>query len=163
MDIDKRLVESVSMSQITIREATITDAAAIQAVLEQNGLHTAGILTSGSRYWVAEDLATKIIGCIGLEYGPRAVLLRSAAVRPDLHGQGIGSQLFAHVYAMAAVDHIPTVYLFSTDAGDYWVRQGFCEVPVAELCAALLDSFQVHDYREMGWLPTEVAWRREIV
>jgi hypothetical protein len=54
------------------------------------------------------------------------------------------------------------VYLFSTDAGEYWTRQGFYEVPVPELVEALPDAPQVHHYRNIGWLPTEIAWRLEV-
>jgi hypothetical protein len=41
-------------------------------------------------------------------------------------------------------------------------RQGFRQVPVAELVAALTGTFQVLYYDRRGWLPTEVAWRREV-
>jgi N-acetylglutamate synthase-like GNAT family acetyltransferase len=150
------------MRNFAIREATQEDHKAIQHVLEENGLHTAGILTPGSRYWVAEDASGAILGAVGLEYGQDAVLLRSAAVWPDRQGQGIGTKLFAHAYAIAANDQRRIVYCFSTDAGEYWQRQGFYEVPVSELCAALPDSFQVQYYEQLGWLPTEVAWRRDL-
>jgi N-acetylglutamate synthase-like GNAT family acetyltransferase len=144
-----------------IREATAQDLEAIGALLRHAGLDPAGVLTSGSRYWVAEE-AGALLGVVGLEYGPQAVLLRSAAVRGDMRGRGIGARLFGHAYAMAAADQITAVYCFSTDAGDYWTRHGFREVPVPELCAALPDAFQVHHYHELGWLPTEVAWRKDL-
>lgn len=145
----------------TIRDARDDDLAAISALLRDSGLDPAGVLAAGSRYWVAEG-AGALLGVVGLEYGPRAVLLRSAAVRDTLRGRGIGALLFSHAYAAAAAAGITAVYCFSTDAGDYWVRQGFCEVPVPELCDALPDAFQVHHYQELGWLPTEVAWRKDL-
>ena len=40
---------------------------------------------------------------------------------------------------------------------------GFHEVPVSELIAVLPDAPQVHRYEMLGWLPTEVAWRRDLV
>jgi N-acetylglutamate synthase-like GNAT family acetyltransferase len=158
---EARFLEDI-MSKIILREATQADYAAMQHVLDQNGLHAAGILTPGSRYWLAEDANGMVLGTVGLEYGENAVLLRSAAVLPDCQGQGIGGKLFAHAYAMAIADQRRIVYCFSTGAGEYWQRQGFYEVPVAELCAALPGSFQVRYYEQLGWLPTEVAWRRDI-
>lgn len=145
----------------TIREALPADLEAIGALLRDSGLDPAGVLAAGSRYWVAEEAGT-LLGVVGLEYGPRAVLLRSAAVRSAMRGRGVGAQLFGHAYAAAAADGITAVYCFSTDAGDYWVRHGFREVPVPELCDALPDAFQVHHYQELGWLPTEVAWRKDL-
>jgi N-acetylglutamate synthase-like GNAT family acetyltransferase len=144
-----------------IREASADDRAAIIALLRDSGLDPAGVLSPGSRYWVAED-AGALIGVVGLEYGERAALLRSAAVRADLRGRGVGGRLFRHAYTMAAAAGITAIYCFSTDAGAYWSSQGFREVPVPELCDALPDAFQVHHYRELGWLPTEVAWRRDL-
>ena len=53
-------------------------------------------------------------------------------------------------------------YLFSTEAGAFWSRQGFREVPVPELVAALPDAPQVRHYDQQGWLPDEVAWRKDL-
>jgi N-acetylglutamate synthase-like GNAT family acetyltransferase len=147
--------------KITIRKAMLADDGAITALLEECDLDSAGVLTPGSSYWVAED-AEQIIGVIGLEYGQAAVLLRSAGVKPSHRRRGIGTQLFQHAAAMAEAARIATIYLFSTDAGNYWISQGFREVPVPELVAALPDVFQVRHYDELGWLPTEISWRREV-
>jgi predicted N-acetyltransferase YhbS len=54
------------------------------------------------------------------------------------------------------------IYLFSTGAGAYWQRLGFREVAVAELVSAMLAAPQVKRYEVLGWLPTEVAWRRDL-
>lgn len=148
-------------STITLREALLADTSAITALLEACALGPAGVLSPGSRYWVAED-GNRIIGVVGLEYGPAAVLLRSAAVAPSHRRRGIGSMLLHEAMQQAAASGIPTIYLFSTDAGDYWQSQQFQEVSVPELVAALPDAFQVRHYHELGWLPTEVAWRHDI-
>jgi N-acetylglutamate synthase-like GNAT family acetyltransferase len=147
---------------VTIREAGSGDAGAVATLLGGAGLDAAGILTAGSRYWVAEAAGNDLVGVVGLEYGREAVLLRSAAVRADMRGRAIGARLFTHAYAAAAADGARSVYCFSTDAGPYWLGQGFCEVPVPELVAALPEAFQVQHYAELGWLPTEVAWRRDL-
>ena len=144
-----------------IRTVTSQDFAAISSILEASGLSAHAILEPNTTYWLAE-VADAAVGCIGLEWGPQAALLRSAAVMPKHRKHGLGTQLLNTALNGARDKDKSFVYLFSTGAGGYWTRQGFCEVPVPELVEALSDAPQVHHYREIGWLPTEVAWRLEI-
>jgi N-acetylglutamate synthase-like GNAT family acetyltransferase len=146
----------------TIREATHADTEALRAILTESGLSSHAVLAAGTRYWVAQRAGGGLAGVVGLEYGAVAVLLRSAAVRPDARGRGIGSALVQRALESSAAAGIRCAYLFSTDAGAYWSQQGFYEVPVPELVAALPAAPQVDYYREHGWLPTEVAWRKDL-
>jgi hypothetical protein len=41
-------------------------------------------------------------------------------------------------------------------------RLKFPEVPVSELVAALPEAPQVVQYEQQSWLPTKVAWRRDL-
>ena len=150
------------MAEFDIREALAEDAAAIRGLLEACGLGRDSILAPGTRYWLAEDRLRAVVGVVGVEYGDGAALLRSAGVRPDVRGRGLGGELVRRALAATAADGLEAVYLFSTDAGSYWQRQGFYEVPVPELTAALPRSPQVLHYEELGWLPTEVAWRLDL-
>ena len=144
-----------------IRIAMPQDFAVISSILETGDLSAHAILEPNTTYWVAEK-NDRAVGCIGLEWGARAALLRSAAVLPDHRKHGLGTQLLNVALNGARAEHKPFVYLFSTDAGEYWTRQGFQEVPVPELVKALPDAPQVHHYRDIGWLPTEIAWRLEV-
>jgi N-acetylglutamate synthase-like GNAT family acetyltransferase len=144
-----------------IRIAAQQDFAAISTILETSGLSAHAILEPNTTYWIAEK-SNQTVGCIGLEWGARAALLRSAAVMPEHRKHGLGTQLLNTALNGAREERKSFVYLFSTDAGEYWTRQGFCEVPVPELVEALPDAPQVHHYRDIGWLPTEIAWRLEI-
>jgi N-acetylglutamate synthase-like GNAT family acetyltransferase len=151
------------MSEITffIREAASADAGSIRTLLARAGLDSEDVPAPGTRYWLAEAGGVAL-GVIGVEYGANAVLLRSAAVRPDARGRGVGVALVDAVLAAAAGEGYARAYLFSTNAGPYWARRGFREVGVPELVAALPGAPQVRQYERMGWLPTEVAWRREL-
>lgn len=149
-------------TDIMIREATITDLSTLHALLVQAGLSTDDVLADGTRYWLTEDTLEYPIGVIGLELGQDAVLLRSAAIRPSHRGQGIGTLLVQHALNEATIAGYQYVYLFSTDAGTYWQRLGFREVPVSELVTALPDAPQVPQYQRLGWLATEVAWRHDL-
>ena len=147
----------------TIREATHADTEALCAILAESELSSHAVLAPGTRYWLAQRAGGDIAGVVGLEYGAAAVLLRSAAVRPDARGRGIGTALVQRALASAVADGIRSAYLFSTGAGAYWSQQGFREVPVPELVAALPDAPQVQHYREHGWLASEVAWRKDLI
>ena len=146
-----------------IRAAAPADADAICAILTESELSTHAVLDAGTRYWLAQRADGELIGTIGTEIGADAVLLRSAAVRPDARGQGVGTALLRRALNEAATAGYRRFYLFSTDAGMYWSRQGFREIPVPALVAALLDAPQVRHYDEQGWLPDEVAWCKDLI
>lgn len=147
---------------ISIREAGSGDLLQLRALLAEVGLSTTDLLAEGTRYWLAEAAQGGPLGVIGLEPGQQAVLLRSAAVSPSCQGQGLGAALVQHACEAAAAAGHRYVYLFSTDAGSYWQRHDFREVPVPELVAVLPLAPQVQEYERLGWLPTEVAWRRDL-
>lgn len=152
----------MSGQDFTIREAESADRAAIEQLLTLLGLEAHAILEPGSRYWLALDVEANPVGVIGLEYGNQVVLMRSAAVDPRARKRGIGTALMDWALTSACNEGYRAVYLFSTDAGAYWTRQGFEEVPVPELVELLPEAPQVLHYDEIGWLPTEVAWRRAL-
>ena len=148
-------------TQMMIRLATLDDHERVRALLDRIGLNTAGVLASGTRYWLAEDSGAAC-GVIGRVYGASAVLLRSAGVLPGARGRGVGHALVDAALAAAQQHGHTRAYLFSTGAGPYWTRLGFREVPVNQLVAALPDAPQVRQYGRLGWLPSEVAWRRDL-
>ena len=158
------------MSAYAIRAATPADAEAICALLAESELSTHAVLAEGTRYWLAQRADGRPIGTIGVEFGANgsmssggAVLVRSAAVQPDARGHGVGAALLRHALSEATAAGCRCAYLFSTDAGAYWSRQGFREVPVPELLAALPDAPQVRYYDQHGWLPDEVAWCIDLI
>jgi N-acetylglutamate synthase-like GNAT family acetyltransferase len=152
----------ITRTTMIIREATEADRATVVELIETAGLSARGVLTPGSRYWLAE-VEGEAIGTVGLELGDGAALLRSAAVLPAWRGRSIGTLLREQASTSVVADGVKQIYLFSTDAGPYWIKQGFVEVPVPELVAALPNSFQVRHYDEIGWLPTEIAYRKDLV
>src|SRR5690349_22866182 len=79
-------------AEFIIRAATPADAEALDLLLAECGLSSHGVLAPGTRYWLAQR-RDEVIGVVGLEYGPAAVLLRSAAVRPAARGNGVGAAL----------------------------------------------------------------------
>lgn len=83
---------------IDLREAVLSDHAAITALLAQAHLVTEGVLAPDTRYWMAVDEMQACVGVIGAEFGPYSVLLRSALVQPEVRKQSIGSRLVRHLF-----------------------------------------------------------------
>jgi N-acetylglutamate synthase-like GNAT family acetyltransferase len=153
---------ATGLSSVSVRPAGPPDAQGIVAVLDACALKSDDILVEGTAYFVAVAEAI-VVGVVGLEgFGTTACLLRSLAVIPDFRGSGIGRRLMATAEAAAAGAGAKRLYLFSTNAGPYYVSIGYVEVPVPELVAMLPQAPQVKQYDRLGWLPSEVAWRREL-
>jgi ribosomal protein S18 acetylase RimI-like enzyme len=112
----------------------------------------------GSSYWVACTESGAIVGCVGLEHGTGASLLRSTAVHPSLQGQGIGSRLALLAIEGARLRGDRSVHLFSSHAGTYWQRFGFVSESVWALADALPTVQQVISGKERGWIVDEQAW-----
>lgn len=146
----------------SVRPAIPVDAQAICALLRQADLQPRDVLAAGTRFWVAEDRERALVGCLGLEVGEQAVLVRSVAVRPDRRKQGLAESLVQAALGWAAGQGKQYAYLFSVRAGGYWQRLGFREVPVQELVEALPQAHQVRHFAQIGKLPTEHAWRMTI-
>lgn len=145
-----------------IRAATPQDQPAIARLLERIDLRADDILAPGTCYWVAEDETGLLIGCIGMEFGQAAVLIRSVAVLPSARKHGLGRQLLEGALEFARQKGYRHAYLFSVRSGGYWQARGFRTVPVAELTAALPAAPQVLRFEQIGKLPGENAWRRDL-
>jgi len=145
-----------------IRVASLRDFDAIVELLKQADLFAQDILAAGTRYWVAKNQSGELVGCLGLERGKGAVLIKSVAVLPPFRKRGLGEKLVQTALDFAARRGCQAAYLFSVRSGGYWRRLDFNEVPVAELLAALPDSYQVRHFQQIGKLELEHAWRKEI-
>jgi len=145
--------------EIVYRPALHADTAAAEKVLFQCGLRSEDICADETHYELAE-LGGRIIGIVGIENaGGDAVLLRSLAVLQEFRGQGIGAELMRRITGVA-IKSATSMYLFSTEAGDYYRGLGYVEVPVEEVTAAVGQTPQVRKYEQLGWLPTEIAWKK---
>jgi|AGTN01.3.fsa_nt_gi N-acetylglutamate synthase and related acetyltransferases len=141
-----------------IIELTADQKPRVLALIATSDLRPEDILAEGTRYWGALAHDT-LVGVVGCEYDGRCALLRSALVLPPYRGQGIAARLTQTLLQAATEMGLEAVYLFSTDAGPYWVRQGFCNVPVEEVVQHMPGAYQVKLFDRLGWLPTEVTYR----
>ncbi len=145
-----------------VRRAGAPDLTAITSVVAACGLKTDDILAPGTAWFVAEGDGA-ITGTVGIEgFGCAAVLLRSLSVLPLHRNTGIGAELTRFAEDASRAAGAKYLYLFSTGAGAYYRRTGYVEAPVVELTDALPDVPQVRQYERLGWLPTEIAWRKPL-
>lgn len=149
-------------ARVQIRPATATDLPAIQTLILKTGLSSDPALITatltGCSYWLAVN-GGRVVGCIGLEHGEGASLLRSACVEPGLQGQGIGGMLAQAALSAARGRGDRAAYLFSSHAGGYWQRLGFVPVAPTEVSAALPGTPQVKSGECRGWIQGELAWK----
>lgn len=122
-----------------VRRAVEQDWPAIEDLLKTNGLPLAGAKRHLDTYVVAvED--EQVVATAGIEVYADAGLLRSVAVTPAQHRQGLGSLVIDAVLADAAPRGLSTLYLLTTTAAGYFKRRGFIQQPRASAPAALNDS-----------------------
>jgi N-acetylglutamate synthase-like GNAT family acetyltransferase len=143
---------------VIYREAKPDDLLQIRELLRRNDLRPDGILEPRTKYWVVEERGS-LIGAIGLELGETAVLVRSAVVELESRGKGIGRKLTFDALSWARSAGYAAAYCFSTDAGSYWLGLGFRPCPVYEVIAELKDAPQTRLFADLGWLPTEEAFK----
>ena len=113
------------MSQtFTIRPATSTDLAAVEALLRQNDLPIVGVKPIIGDFLVAES-GKDLVGVVGMEYCCNYGLLRSTAVNPAWRSKGIARQLVERIIAQAESRGINALYLLTTTAESYFPSFGF--------------------------------------
>jgi amino-acid N-acetyltransferase len=127
---------------ITVENATGSDLAEVQRLLSANELPLDGVADFIDHFLVARA-AGRIVGCIGLERYGSSALLRSAAVRKDLHGRGVGAQLVSALLARARGEGIETIYLLTTTAPEYFARVGFERIDRGEIAGELNASAEL--------------------
>jgi len=150
-----------SIGTMICRKANFADLERITSLLQEEDLRPEGVLEPSTHYWVAEE-ADKLLSSVGLELGAKSALLRSAIVEPQSRGQGIGRQLATEALDWAKKEGFRAAYCLSTHAGSYWLRLGFRVCPVDEVGAELKDAPQMGLFHELGWLPTEVAFKMHL-
>ena len=127
------------LNPVSLRQAGAADWPAVEALLRANDLPTEGAQAHLHTYVVALWNG-ELVGCAGAEvYGPVA-LLRSVAVAPGLHRQGIGRLLLQTLLQQARARDIASLHLLTLSAPDYFARYGFKRAALADAPAALKAS-----------------------
>jgi len=110
---------------ITVRAARPEDMAAVERLLAAAHLPADGLAEQfGPAYAVAE-VDGAIVGAEGIEQYGDAGLLRSAVVRDDWRGRGVGDLLTRDRLAWAEQAGLQELWLLTNTAADYFPRFGF--------------------------------------
>lgn len=112
------------MTAITLRQAHPADWPAVQALLQANGLPLEGAREHLATFLLAQA-GPEVVGCAGAEPYGDVALLRSVAIAPGLHKQGIGRQLVSLLLEEVRRRNFKAVYLLTTTARDYFLGHGF--------------------------------------
>ena len=116
-----------------VRPAAATDLTAVEALLVGAGLTLNDVASQfGPQYAVAVAPEGTVVGVAGVEVyaagAARVGLFRSAAVRDDWRGQGVGAALTQGRLAWAHEAGLDALYLLTQTAAAYWPRFGFVRV-----------------------------------
>ncbi len=138
-------------SSFQMRQAASTDWPAIERLLQANHLPLDGAQAHLSTFLLATHQG-EVIGCAGAEVHGDIALLRSVAVAPGLHRQGIGQTLVGQMIDQARRRQLRALYLRTTTAAAYFAHFGFEPLPLAHAPAALKASAELQ-----GACPTSAA------
>lgn len=124
---------------ITLRQAAAADWPAIEALLQAHQLPTEGAQAHLPTYLLATAHG-EVVGCAGAEVYDSVALVRSVAVAPGLHRQGIGRLLLERLLLEARSRDIATLYLVTVTAPEYFAQYGFKRMKMDDAPAALKAS-----------------------
>jgi N-acetylglutamate synthase-like GNAT family acetyltransferase len=129
----------MSLKNVSLRQASQADWPAIQSLLLANKLPVDGAQAHLATFVVAAS-GPEVVGVAGAELYGDVALLRSVAVAPGLHHQGIGESLVGLLLQEAARRGIRQVFLLTTTAAAYFPRFGFATLPRSNAPRALQAS-----------------------
>ncbi|HET7458710.1 MAG TPA: arsenic resistance N-acetyltransferase ArsN2 [Gemmatimonadaceae bacterium] len=130
----------------SLRPATSADLAAVERLLTDAKLTTAGVAElfaeRAGDFIVADDpeRGGEIVAVAGLEMCCNDALLRSVAVRPDWRARGLGHELVRRVVSEAESRGLRALYLLTTTAEHYFPRFGFARVERDAVPAEVRDT-----------------------
>ena len=130
-------------------------------------LANAGMIIEGLEWppacYIVAYFGMELVGVVGVEPMLDAALIRSLYVIDAMRNRGFGAGLVSAARKAAHTRGAKSLYLFSTDAGEFFKSLGFIEVPVPQLVGALGGAPQVEYYRARPEeLAREVAWYLDI-
>lgn len=129
------------MAEWDLERARPEDLDAALELLTQCDLPREGVAESFGHFLVARE-AARLVGLVGLEScGPDA-LLRSLAVASSHRGRGLGLALLRSALELAPLTGAHDLYLLTSTAHDFFLRNGFMDCPRDQAPAAVRASWE---------------------
>ncbi len=125
----------------SIQLAIADDRAAIIDLLESLHLPTVDLPVSLDNFVIAKE-KEMVVGSSGLELYGSVTLLRSLAVATHLQGQGLGNLLYRAALDLAQEKGVAEIYLITTTAANFFLKQGFRKVERAQVPTAIQQTAQ---------------------
>ena len=129
------------MIDVVVERASTVDLPAVLALLRTNVLPLDDVAEHVGTMLVARR-GDDVAGVAALELYEDKALLRSVAVDPGLHGQGIGHLLTAAALQMATDCAVTDVFLLTTTAERFFPRFGFEAIARDEVPSAVRTSVE---------------------
>jgi amino-acid N-acetyltransferase len=129
------------MQDIVFRPARPDDVHAIVSLLKRSELPYGDIDLNGQDFLVAVG-GGKVKGTVGLEAAGEHGLLRSLAVDASYRDRGIGRSLLDKIIVHAVRKGVRELYLLTTTADKFFIRQGFEVTGRAAAPAALHETHE---------------------
>lgn len=125
------------MDSVTIRNVSPQNVDAVIQLLNNADLPTHDIPSIFGECFAIAIENDSIVGTAGIEQHGKFGLFRSAAVRANERGKGIGEALTRNRIEWAKAHGISELYLLTTTAADYFARMGFQEIPRSDVPAEI--------------------------
>lgn len=136
-------------TKVGIRNATPADVPAIERLLTDADLPTAGvgeiIATHSQDFFVAEAGEPgegSVVGVAGLEVCCDNALLRSVAVRPEWRSHAVGRELVRRIVREAEGRGLHALYLLTTTAEHYFPRFGFERIERTDVAPEIAETVE---------------------
>ncbi len=120
---------------LTIERAAAEDVLAVRSLLARVGLPLDGV--TGDLPMVVARHDGRVVGVAAFEPYADGALLRSVAVDPQFHGEGIGHAVTTAVLRIADDARFHDVFLLTTTAERFFPRFGFEVVSRADVPASV--------------------------
>ena len=134
----------------------------VREMLTRAGMMTDGIEWPAACYLIAY-VGDDAVGVVGVESKIDAALIRSLYVDESMRQREVGGSLLAAARKAAHTRGARHLYLFSTDAGEFFERHGFKTVKVDDVIATIPGVPQVEYYRARPEeLAREIAYHLDI-
>jgi len=142
-------MNALTSTAVSVRHARPADLPAIERLLTDSDLPTAGVgeivRTHPEAFFVAETETgdrreRMVVGVAGLEVCCDNALLRSVAVRPEWRRHAVGRDLVRRIVGEAEQRGLHALYLLTTTAEHYFPRFGFERVDRRDVAPEIAET-----------------------
>jgi arsenate reductase len=145
-DVRTRVQRLIAAEQLansaTIRPATPSDLARVEAMLKNADLPLDGVRDAFNVGFVAAEDGGAIVGAVALEMYSDGALLRSLVVDRSAQGRGLGGRLTQAAIDEAQRRGVRAIYLLTTTADAFFPRFGFVAVDRQSLPPSIQGSIE---------------------